>query len=203
MPRPSPAVRALLLLVPFAGHAAGCRAAAPDEPALEARAHLPTSYEAEIAHGAVRLAELAQLDAGPEMLEAHPDDVLVDLNARLVALSADVAARALGWAPEERAAFLVERAAGHARLEELLARGEAAELCAPRLSLVAGHGGYLSVSDQVAYLERFEIVSSGPACLADPAVGFSGTKQSGYGMKGGAQHIDGFLYEKSVYINHD
>jgi aldehyde dehydrogenase (NAD+) len=39
--------------------------------------------------------------------------------------------------------------------------------------------------------------------LADPAVGFSGTKQSGYGMKGGAQHIDGFLYEKSVYINHD
>jgi aldehyde dehydrogenase (NAD+) len=39
--------------------------------------------------------------------------------------------------------------------------------------------------------------------LADPAVGFSGTKQSGYGMKGGAQHIDGFLYEKSVYINGD
>jgi len=39
--------------------------------------------------------------------------------------------------------------------------------------------------------------------LADPAVGFSGCKQSGYGMKGGAQHLDGFLYEKSVYINGD
>jgi aldehyde dehydrogenase (NAD+) len=39
--------------------------------------------------------------------------------------------------------------------------------------------------------------------LSDPAVGFSGTKQSGYGMKGGAQHIDGFLYEKSIYINGD
>lgn len=39
--------------------------------------------------------------------------------------------------------------------------------------------------------------------LADPTVGFSGTKQSGYGMKGGSQHIDGFLYEKSVYINGD
>lgn len=39
--------------------------------------------------------------------------------------------------------------------------------------------------------------------LADPAVGFSGCKQSGYGMKGGAQHLDGFLYEKSVYINSD
>ena len=39
--------------------------------------------------------------------------------------------------------------------------------------------------------------------LADPAVGFSGVKQSGYGMKGGNQHIDAFLYEKSVYINGD
>jgi len=39
--------------------------------------------------------------------------------------------------------------------------------------------------------------------LADPAVGFSGCKQSGYGMKGGDQHLDGFLYEKSIYINGD
>ena len=39
--------------------------------------------------------------------------------------------------------------------------------------------------------------------VSDPAVGFTGYKQSGYGMKGGAQHIDGFLHEKSVYINTD
>jgi aldehyde dehydrogenase (NAD+) len=39
--------------------------------------------------------------------------------------------------------------------------------------------------------------------LADPAVGFSGTKQSGYGMKGGAQHVESFLYEKSICINGD
>jgi aldehyde dehydrogenase (NAD+) len=39
--------------------------------------------------------------------------------------------------------------------------------------------------------------------LADPAVGFSGYKQSGYGMKGGQEHIEGFLYQKSVYINGD
>ena len=37
----------------------------------------------------------------------------------------------------------------------------------------------------------------------DQAMGFSGTKQSGYGMKGGAAHIEGFLYEKSVCINND
>jgi aldehyde dehydrogenase (NAD+) len=39
--------------------------------------------------------------------------------------------------------------------------------------------------------------------LADPAVGFSGCKQSGYGIKGGAQHVEGFLYEKCVCINSD
>jgi aldehyde dehydrogenase (NAD+) len=39
--------------------------------------------------------------------------------------------------------------------------------------------------------------------VGDPAVGFSGYKQSGYGMKGGAQHIEGFLYEKCVFINGD
>jgi aldehyde dehydrogenase (NAD+) len=39
--------------------------------------------------------------------------------------------------------------------------------------------------------------------LADPAVGFSGYKQSGFGIKGGKDHIEGFLYEKSIYINGD
>jgi aldehyde dehydrogenase (NAD+) len=39
--------------------------------------------------------------------------------------------------------------------------------------------------------------------LQDQAMGFSGIKQSGYGTKGGAAHLDGFLYEKSVCINND
>ncbi|PDT34721.1 MULTISPECIES: aldehyde dehydrogenase family protein [Sinorhizobium] len=34
----------------------------------------------------------------------------------------------------------------------------------------------------------------------DPSVGFGGVKASGYGWKGGAQHVDAFLYQKSVYI---
>jgi aldehyde dehydrogenase (NAD+) len=35
----------------------------------------------------------------------------------------------------------------------------------------------------------------------DPAVGFGGYKQSGYGWKGGSEHVDGFLYQKAVYMN--
>ncbi len=34
----------------------------------------------------------------------------------------------------------------------------------------------------------------------DPLVGFNGTKQSGYGSKGSAAHMDTYLYTKSVYI---
>ena len=37
----------------------------------------------------------------------------------------------------------------------------------------------------------------------DPSVGFGGIKMSGYGSKGGPQHVEGFLYQKVVYINLD
>jgi aldehyde dehydrogenase (NAD+) len=35
----------------------------------------------------------------------------------------------------------------------------------------------------------------------DPGIGFGGYKMSGYGWKGGPEHVDGFLYEKVVYMN--
>ena len=37
--------------------------------------------------------------------------------------------------------------------------------------------------------------------LIDPGVGFGGYKMSGYGWKGGPQHVDGFLYQKALYMN--
>ncbi|MGX9936601.1 aldehyde dehydrogenase family protein [Advenella kashmirensis] len=37
--------------------------------------------------------------------------------------------------------------------------------------------------------------------VIDPAVGFGGTRASGYGVKGGPHHVDAFLDRKSVYIN--
>ncbi|HET9977703.1 MAG TPA: aldehyde dehydrogenase family protein [Burkholderiaceae bacterium] len=36
--------------------------------------------------------------------------------------------------------------------------------------------------------------------MLDPSIGFAGTKMSGYGNKGGPQHVDGFLVQKVVYI---
>ncbi len=35
----------------------------------------------------------------------------------------------------------------------------------------------------------------------DPNVGFGGYKLSGYGWKGGAEHVDSYLYQKAVYMN--
>jgi aldehyde dehydrogenase (NAD+) len=37
--------------------------------------------------------------------------------------------------------------------------------------------------------------------MLDPAVGFGGWKESGYGWKGGPSMIDGYLLQKAVYIN--
>jgi aldehyde dehydrogenase (NAD+) len=37
--------------------------------------------------------------------------------------------------------------------------------------------------------------------VIDPAVGFGGTKQSGYGWKGGKEHVESFLYPKATYMN--
>ena len=38
--------------------------------------------------------------------------------------------------------------------------------------------------------------------LIDPLTGFNGAKMSGYGAKGGLAHLDTYLYNKSVYIQH-
>lgn len=37
--------------------------------------------------------------------------------------------------------------------------------------------------------------------LIDPNVGFGGYRMSGYGWKGGPSQVDGFLYQKAVYMN--
>ncbi|GHB73885.1 aldehyde dehydrogenase [Streptomyces viridiviolaceus] len=39
--------------------------------------------------------------------------------------------------------------------------------------------------------------------VLDPAIGFGGTKMSGYGWKGAKEHVESFLYPKAVYINLD
>lgn len=37
----------------------------------------------------------------------------------------------------------------------------------------------------------------------DPGVGFGGYRMSGYGWKGGPQHVEAFLYQKAIYMNLD
>jgi aldehyde dehydrogenase (NAD+) len=39
--------------------------------------------------------------------------------------------------------------------------------------------------------------------VLDPSVGFGGYKESGYGWKGGPEHVDSYLYPKAVYLNLD
>ncbi|MDO3646188.1 FCD domain-containing protein [Nocardia mangyaensis] len=37
--------------------------------------------------------------------------------------------------------------------------------------------------------------------MLDPSVRFGGTKMSGYGWKGGREHVESYLYPKAVYMN--
>ncbi|WP_124248423.1 aldehyde dehydrogenase [Gordonia sp. X0973] len=37
--------------------------------------------------------------------------------------------------------------------------------------------------------------------VLDPSIGFGGTKMSGYGWKGGREHVESYLYDKAVYLN--
>lgn len=39
--------------------------------------------------------------------------------------------------------------------------------------------------------------------VLDPAIGFGSTKMSGYGWKGGREHVESFLYTRATYINLD
>ncbi|WP_025778240.1 aldehyde dehydrogenase family protein [Brevibacterium sp. VCM10] len=39
--------------------------------------------------------------------------------------------------------------------------------------------------------------------VLDPSIGFGGTKMSGYGWKGGREHVESYLYPKAVYMNLD
>ncbi|WP_137894408.1 aldehyde dehydrogenase family protein [Ramlibacter sp. 2FC] len=73
---------------------------------------------------------------------------------------------------------------------------------------IYGLGGAVWTSNVATMLKSIHGLKAGKLwvnCygLADPAVGFSGFKQSGYGVKGGRDHIESFLYEKSVCINGD
>ena len=102
---------------------------------------------------------------------AASEGPIVDLHVRIVTLEARAAERALGWSNLAGMAVRVERAAGDALLSELVESGLAEEVNAPRLSMVAGRPAYISVSNQVAYLERFELVAEGALAVGDPAVG--------------------------------
>ena len=78
-------------------------------------------------------------------------------------------ARVAEWAGHQHAAFAADVSAEDA---ERLARAEPADvLTAPRIMLAWGSRGTITVADQVAYVERFEVTGDGTALLADPVVG--------------------------------
>lgn len=72
---------------------------------------------------------------------------------------------------------------------------------------IYGLGGAVWTNDISKALTMVRGIKSGTVWVncygvVDPAVGFGGTRMSGYGFKGGPTHVDAFLAQKNVYINH-
>lgn len=72
---------------------------------------------------------------------------------------------------------------------------------------VYGLGGAVWTSNVSTAMTMVRGIRSGTVWVncygvVDPAVGFGGTRMSGYGFKGGPTHVDAFLSQKNVYINH-
>ena len=61
----------------------------------------------------------------------------------------------------------------------------------------------LATAHQVSQAIRSGTVWVNCYGAVDPSVGFGGVKMSGYGWKGGQEHVDSFLYRKAVYMNID
>ncbi|WP_240668636.1 aldehyde dehydrogenase family protein [Piscinibacter defluvii] len=59
----------------------------------------------------------------------------------------------------------------------------------------------LATAHQVSQGIRAGVVWVNCYGAVDPAVGFGGCKMSGYGWKGGLEHVESFLYRKAVYMN--
>lgn len=71
-----------------------------------------------------------------------------------------------------------------------------------------GLGGAVWTRDLGTALKMAKGVKAGTIWVntygqVDPSVGFGGYRMSGYGWKGGPQHVEAFLYQKAVYINGD
>ena len=69
-----------------------------------------------------------------------------------------------------------------------------------------GLGGAVWTQNMATALKMANGIKSGTVWVntygqIDPSVGFGGYKMSGYGAKGGPTSIEGFLYQKVVYIN--
>lgn len=69
-----------------------------------------------------------------------------------------------------------------------------------------GLGGAVWTQNVTTAMKMAHSIKSGTVWVncygaIDPSVGFGGIKMSGYGSKGGPQHVEGFLYQKVVYIN--
>ena len=146
--------------------------------ALETRAMVPASYQAELTGRGVKLSELSGLTTSVQSEEAEETqedgppgaEAYVEVSARLVAMNTNLAEGALGWARHAKQALRVDRSAAQAFLDELAADGHVKEINSPQIVVEGGSIGTVAVVNQVSYVRSFDLLATHSALAADPQI---------------------------------
>ena len=147
---------------------ASCASTSPVPLALlETRSLESVDYEAQLAPGAVKLRELDFPDSPP----AADPTLYADIATKLVHLDEATAARIFGWPAHAKQALRVDRRAADELLESLDAQRELAGVDSQRFIVQSGELGEVAETNQIAYLERFDLLATDHQVLADPKVG--------------------------------
>jgi hypothetical protein len=137
--------------------------------ALVARAPVGAEYHA-VVTDAGRLAEAVEPFTPPDE-EGAPDGTPIEIGCRMLTIDGETAARVFGHVPPGTFAMLVDRDAAETTLAELLSHESVELLHAPSIALRAGQQGWISLTNEMAYLADFEILVDEGAAIADPRIG--------------------------------
>lgn len=173
---PAPLVRALVpvsLLLASACAAPGAVRGAPVVASVATKSLHPADYEAHLAPGALRFAEVTSYDLEDPFPEPTDSTTYVDVSARVLLMDASVAEELLGWAAHDKRTIRVDRPALEEALDPLVASGAIEQVSAPRLMVLDGQRGSIAIVNQSAYIEGFDVRADAGVLLADPVVGIA------------------------------
>jgi len=145
-------------------------ASAPERPGLPGLVHqgnFPVEYRAQL-RSVNPLDGL--LDQGP-FIQGDGDEEIVEVACTIVSLDREAAEELTGWAIDRPHAWSTTRKAAY-EFTEAAQDARGAEVVSEQLlALYDGQTGYVTVLNQIAYIEGFDVEYGEHQTIADPSIG--------------------------------